>query len=668
MNFNLHDFHFLRPWWLLALPLGLWLLHYKSRRRQATGAWQRVCDAHLLDHLLVKTEENRSRLPTIGRILMLLLAILALAGPTWQRRPQPLYHSAGGRVLVLDLSRSMDCPDLAPSRLTRARYRAIDLIQAGKGYEQGLVVFAGDAFVVAPLTDDRKTLLNLLPGLDTSTPPVPGSRADRGLEKAGRLLARAGVRQGQILLLADDADARTVAVAKKLRRAGHQVDVIAAGTAAGAPIPLADGGYLKDKNGRIVVPMPNFPALRQTAAAGGGRYLTLESPENAFAALNHLRQLFPQARGKSEALGDQWRDCGPWLLLPLLLLGALSFRRGWLLLLVGLLLGGAALPRPAQAFSWSDLWLRPDQQAARAFKQKDYPAAAQLAPDPDWQAAALYRQGKFQQAADLLQEATTPEGHYNRGNALAKAGKLKAALKEYEQALQANPDLADARANRELVKRLLEQQQKQPQQQKQGGGQQSQQQNKKQDEQQPGKDQTQKKGQNQKQKAQQQPDRQQKDPKGQDKQSQSQPSSSPADSRQGKPGQRQSANDATEPNHSAKTGRKQDERPPSDRLETEPKQSRAVPSEQKQEPQENQAEKQHASALKKRKPKDDANQPRQANTPVAATQDKPHPDVKQQALEQWLRRIPDDPGGLLRRKFRYQYQRRQDRSGDDKSW
>jgi Ca-activated chloride channel family protein len=636
---NLSDFHFLRPWWLLALPAGLWLLSRSRRRTAARERWQKVCDPHLLDHLLTGENESsgRSHFPALA--LMLTLAVLALAGPTWEKLPQPLYRAGQGRVIVLDLSASMDCPDIPPSRLTRARYRAIDLIKAGAGLEQGVVVFAGDAFIVAPLTDDRKTLLNLMPGLDTETVPVPGSRADRGLEEAGKLLARDAVGHGQIILISDDADELTIAAARKLKTAGHRVDVITVGTRNAAPIPLPDGGYLKDKNGRIVVPVPDFQALERTAEAGGGICLGIDAPESAFAGLSRYKSLFPGRKSQSQALGDRWRDFGPWLLLPLLVLAAGSFRRGWLLLIPLLLLPGWA--GRARAFTLQDLWLRPDQQAVKAFQHRDYENAGKLAEDPEWRAAALYRAGKFKQAAAALKGIDNPRAHYNRGNALARAGELEAALKAYDQALKLDPGFQDAKANRELVARLLQQKQKQQQQQQK----ESSEKNQNQDGQ--GKDQQQKQQNRQK-------------GSGQDARDGSASSGRQPPDNPDKP---------SPPKAAGKENRKPENRS-SDRTDSEKQTDRQEKNRRsdktgKDQKETKQQQEKAAAKAAGRKP-ESGEQSDKAR--AALESDQPHPDAKKQALEQWLRRVPDDPGGLLKRKFYYQYRGRRDRSKGRKTW
>ncbi|MBW1645779.1 MAG: VWA domain-containing protein [Deltaproteobacteria bacterium] len=585
---NFHDFHFLRPWWLLAFPAGFLLLR-RLGQQETKNPWAKICDPHLLEHLLVGEPATAGFRKTHRLLLaMLLLATLALAGPAWERRPQALSKPAVGRVLVFDLSLSMRSTDLPPDRLRRARSRAHELIKAGVGFEQGLVVFAGDSFVVTPLTDDRATVINLLAGLTTDIMPVQGSRADRGLEMAAELLRRAAIDRGQIILFADDADASTVAMAVKLRHAGCRVDVIAVGTETGAPVPLPAGGYLKDGQGNIVVPVPNFTLLRQVAVKGGGRYCKVTAPAAVFTQFYQPAGFSPKGQ-QSIYRGDQWLDRGPWLLIPLLLLAAFSCRRGWLFLLVALWLCN---PEPAAAFSWRDLWQRPDQQAAAAFARRDYPAAARLAAAPAWKAAALYRAGKFREAAAVLEPFTSASACYNRGNALARAGEYEKALAAYDQALSRNPGMANARFNRELVAKLLRRRKQE----------------------QPG-------------------------------------SSSPGDGRlPGKGRQTENRRPAAPGQHGKKgeqgtAGRRGRESKTSRQPEKEPGAVAGAG------PREGETARRPASASGK--------------DSVAGVGEKA---VGQKELEQWLRRVPDDPGGLLKRKFFSQYHARRQKSKGRRGW
>ena len=131
--------HFIRPGWLLLLPLAVLLPWAWRRSRRAAGDWSRVCDPHLLRWLSV--DKAGADLPGGRRWLAglaLLLVILALAGPSWQKLPDISYSARDARVVVLDLSRSMLAEDLRPNRLTRARFRLADLLMQTAEGQVGL--------------------------------------------------------------------------------------------------------------------------------------------------------------------------------------------------------------------------------------------------------------------------------------------------------------------------------------------------------------------------------------------------------------------------------------------------------------------------------------------------------------------------------------------------
>lgn len=120
------------------------------------------------------------------------------------------------------------------------------------------------------------------------------------------------------------------------------------------------------------------------------------------------------------------------------------------------------LPQLAFAFNWLDLFVRHDQQGAKALAQGNPLQATQLFDNPQWSAVAHYRAGQYQQAIAVLSKQSSGDANYNRGNALAHLGQYQAAIKAYEQALQINPKDEDAKFNRDLLKKLLQQQNKKP--------------------------------------------------------------------------------------------------------------------------------------------------------------------------------------------------------------
>ncbi|MFQ5642253.1 MAG: VWA domain-containing protein [Thiogranum sp.] len=609
------QFHFLQPAWLWALlPLAA-LLWQLQRPAGADNAWRRVVDARLLPHLLVASPGKAgNRLPLWLLATGWLLAVIALADPVWEQQPQPVYRSQAARVVVLDLSRSMLTPDLKPSRLVRARYKVADILRHSDEGLSGLVVFAGDAFAVAPLTSDSDTILALLEPLEPALMPAQGSRADLGLLKAGELLRQAGVQHGTILLIADGySDRRSIAAARKLKQQGYRVSVLGVGTAEGAPLPDGQHGFMRDADGAVVTPKLDRAAMQELADAGGGRYSVISGgPDDIDYLLSGAGPQPGSDVARSDRQTDRWQSRGPWLLLLLLPLAALVFRRGWLLVLTIVVTATIGTPQPAMASAWDDLWQRRDQQAYRSLQAGDPEQAARLAKDPLQRGTAEYRAGKFERALQDFAAAEGADAAYNRGNALARLGRYEDAIAAYEQALQDAPGMSDAAHNKAEIEKLLQQQQQQPQQQN-----------------------------------------------GDDKQSGQDTSGSPQQGNDSRNGADRQPSQDTDPQQADadRSGGEQDNQ-----------QSGTRDGEQQSDDTGQEQAQQQAEEA------DDSEQP-------SAAQEQPHGarqqaeasalnSEEQQAAEQWLRRIPDDPGGLLRRKFLYQYRQRAAQSDidDTQAW
>ncbi len=468
-------FHFLRPEWFYALFPLLLLMWLQWRRRLSSRSWQSVVAPRLLPHLLVGQGSGRRPWALLLAGIGGLLAIVAMAGPAWKKLEVPVYRQPSSLVLLLDMSRSMDAADIKPSRLLRAQMKLRDILAQRKEGDTALIVYAANAFVVSPLTPDASTIASQLDSLSSDLMPAQGSRPDRAIELALQLLQQSGVSHGGVLLVSDGIDGEESkelkSAIKQLVDAGHRLSVLGVGTPEGAPIATANGGFLKDSNGAIVLTRLDDTELDALARQGNGSYRRISTDDNDFHALlapfeNMRAQL--QSKKVEGMNSDQWRDEGPWLLLPLLLLGALAFRRGYVVVLLLLVL---PLPRPAHAFDWDSLWQRADQRGQHAMQAGDTKQAAALFRDPEWRAAANYRAGDYQAAAQSLKDIGSADADYNRGNALAKQGQLQEAINAYDAALKLDPKHADAKFNRDLLEEMLKQQQQDKQQNKNGKGQ-----------------------------------------------------------------------------------------------------------------------------------------------------------------------------------------------------
>ncbi|NOS74466.1 MAG: VWA domain-containing protein [Methyloglobulus sp.] len=604
---TLSEFHFIRPYLLLALLPYIVLLVMLVRSKLSHGNWTAVCDEALLPYLLQDKAVAQSRWPLVMGSVAALFAIIALAGPTWERLPTPVFRNDSALVIVLDLSRSMDAADIKPSRLVMARYKIADILKQRKDGQTALLVYAGDAFTVTPLTNDTDTIDNQLSALTTEIMPRDGNNMAQALEKAQGLFKQAGLQKGQILLVTDGGNIDD-ALSKAKSLDAYQLLVLGVGTSGGAPIALDTGGFLKDEQGSIVIDKLNVNELEKLAQAGQGAYQSLTADDADIQAL--LSTVATQAHEKGEKnenlLLDQWRDVGPWLLLLVLPLAALSFRKG--LLGIALLL---MLPFPKNSYAfdmnreWQDLWKTKDQQAQEAYNNKQYDKAADLFENPDWKAAAHYKSGAFDKALENLKNNSSANSLYNQGNALAQSGQLQEALDAYKKALKLNPDDSDTLFNKDLVEKELE---KQKQEQK--------------------KDQ-----------------KQQDQDRKQDSQEEKNQQQNKDGDKSGQPGQ-------------DKNQEKQDEQKEADKK---PEQK----SEQSQESAEQQPEKKEAEKQEQENQPDAAKpkqtDPKKEDKKPDAASIKPldaMTNEEKQANEQWLKRIPDDPAGLLRRKFKYQYDQR----------
>jgi len=570
----MENFHFLRPlflWGLIPAFIFFCLLLYIQNNR---STWTRAIDPALLPFLLEKSTSPKAIYPAFGLLLLWTLAILALAGPVWQQIPVPVQEREDALVIVADMSMSMYATDVAPNRAVRAQRKIIDVLNSRREEGQtALVVYAGDAHAVTPLTDDVETINNLVPSLQPNIMPVFGSQPAIGVDLALTLLENSNLPEAQILMVTDGVAPDDIgSIQNLLDGTLHRFSVLGIGTESGSPIPQEGGGFLRDSNNAIVIPRLERSLLQQLAANTGGRYAdALLNDEDINYLLNE--SIFDENENlvNVEREFDIWYETGPYLLLLVLPLAALAFRRGWLL---GLSLVFIFVPdQSAYAWELKDLWINKDTQGTTAFEEENYAEAATLFEDDAWRAAANYRTGNFENAVADLNLLEDAESHYNRGNALARLNRFPEAISAYEEVLAMAPDHEDAQYNKELLEQLMEEQQQEQQQQQQNS-----------------------EGDNQEQEQQ----------EGDEQQDQQ---------------QQQNQDQQTEQSDQ----------------------------DQQQEQEQNQDQQESDQ--------DSESEPQEQEMPEPQEGEEPDSE-EEQAMQQWLRRIPDDPGELLRRKFQYQAARR----------
>ncbi len=635
MDSFIENFHFIRPLWLWAILLLLPVIVLLWRKQKKSGQWQDLISAELLPFLLEGKTIRRSPGNLIILMLAWIIAAIALAGPSWKKLPVAVEKNNNALVIMLDLSPSMLTEDIKPSRIVRARLKIADLLRERQDGQTALLVYGANAHVVTPLTQDSKTISNLLPMLSPNLMPAQGSNTEAAVARAVQLLKDAGLNQGDLLLITDGVapDAQQTINKNLQDETAIRLSILGVGGKDPAPIPSRNGGFLRDKSNDIVTSFLDAASLSEFALENRGRYKTLSSDVDDMKTFTSLMNIKMDLKNNNEEekisnrTFDQWADEGHWLVLLLLPVILYVFRRGVLavIFLTPFILFS---PEQAHAAGWDDLWKNKDQQAYEKLQADKADEAAKQFTQPEWKASAEYRAGNFAEAAKQFANQDTATAHYNRGNALAKSGQLKEAITAYDKALSIDANLEDAQKNRKIVEEALKKQQEQK-----NNQQQNQDQNQ-QDKNQQNKDSQDQKSQDQQQNQQDQ-SQQDQDQKNQDSQQQNQQnSSSGQDSSAQNQSMQDDATNSSQANPSAMDAQT----------------SSSASSQMNQVSQ--------TSSAQSEEQKSDAQKEAEAKA-LAELQKDGLTEEERKNLEQWLRRVPDDPSGLLRRKFENEFRKQQ---------
>jgi Ca-activated chloride channel family protein len=648
MELFFSQFHLLRPAWLFALIPAIILFSFLLKRRLASARWNGIIDKTLMPHVLDQMPSEQSRWPLWFILFAWVIASIALAGPTWQQLPQPVQKKNDALVIVLDMSLSMAAQDVSPDRATRAQQKVIDILKQRTEGLTALVVYAGDAYTVTPLTDDTETAINLVPALSPFIMPAMGSRPDKALILAKKLIKDAGLSRANYLLVTDGIQEKDInRIKKALGNQQQQLSVLTLGTEEGAPIAMQGQGFKRDNNGNIVLPKLDLNLIKSLASELGIRWHQMSFDDRDWHYLLGIDSAFNNLDSNNtndannidinnkalERQFDLWADQGYWLIFIIVIIAAFSFRRGWMLSLVFMI---SMQPETSYADLWDDAWQTKDQQGKKVFTQ-DPAKAAELFEDPNWKASSYYRAEEYEKAAETfpidqnISSKEQAENIFNRANALAKGGKLEESIKAYEQALELNTEFDDAQFNKNLVEKLLEQQEQEEQQQD-------------------------------KDDSEDQKDTDSKDDDAKDDESKNDDSKDQkSDDSESQNSDSDSKNDSEESDSEQSDSEKQDsEQSESDKNNDSEQQEEQESEANKEQSEDQQSDKQSAEEKEQ--------QGKQQETNSAENPTDELSEEEKQALEQWLNRIPDDPGGLLKRKFLYQYKQRDQQDEGEVSW
>lgn len=288
----------LRPWWLLLVPLAVALGLLLVRQARDLGDWAEAMDPEMLAAMqrMGRISGGAPRRAWIPALILGALGV-ALAGPGVERRDQAGFRNLDAVVLVLDLSPSVTGGGALFDMLTAARV----LVDSAGTRQVGLVVYAGEAYTAAPLTNDRRAITGTLALIDAETMPVTGSNPEAGLTLAGAMLEEAAILSADVVLLSDGGSVGPDAIAAARRL-------------------VATGATLS------IVSMSDNPDLLALSRAGEGKAASTADP---FPVARHIGARAVERFARTDYVMLTMHDLGRFVLI-LALVGALVLlpRRG----------------------------------------------------------------------------------------------------------------------------------------------------------------------------------------------------------------------------------------------------------------------------------------------------------------------------------------------------
>ncbi|MEP2029559.1 MAG: VWA domain-containing protein [Paracoccaceae bacterium] len=420
-------FHFLRPLWLLTLlPIAAiwWIVRPRKRKPEAQASG---IAPHLAQALTVNNSEDQKVYPIDATAIILALLTVAVAGPTWSRVANPLLAQTAPLAVALKVSPSMESPDIQPSRLERASFKILDLVERRAGAQTALFAYAGSAHRVTPLTEDPNIVRSYLEGLSPDVMPVEGDRADLALEMTIKELQRTET-PGALLFVLDDMSPANVTV------------------------------FSTDPDSRPVVVFliagPDDLKLPQLDKIPNASVVRLSADERDIDTIER-RVLSAYREALSADDSQSWNDKGWLLSLPVAFLILLWFRRGWTMQWAFAFLLVAAAVKPAQAEGIKDWFFTPDQQGWMAYQDKEFAEASELFQDPQWIAFSQFKAGKYAEAAESYARIETAQGALGEGLARLRNREYREGVRAFEKALKRDPEFAAAEENLAVAQAIV---------------------------------------------------------------------------------------------------------------------------------------------------------------------------------------------------------------------
>lgn len=458
---------------ILVYPKALFLLVLVAlilflKKSKKLVLLENVFSKEILEKLEVKGSKYINKnIKFFLALLALVFMIIALSRPILldKTEGQEVSYQSFDIAVVLDISKSMEAKDVFPDRLTFAKKSLEKIMSSMREANMAVIAFANDAFLVNPFSNDFDSIKFLLSNLNANSLSSKGSQIISALKATSKIYESSQEKKKIVLLISDGADGQDIdGISKYVKDNNIVLHVLSIGTKKGISLSDGEGGYIKDKNGNIVISKRDDKVL-DIAKSSGGAYLSLSGD---MSKLDWLANQIKVTAQKKEIKKDKYEGAKELFYYPLAMA----------LFLVFFVLNSPRLPflvfllfintnAKAGLFDFWDSY-----KANESYKAKEYKKAQNYFSKIDKDEAtynkanSLYKQKKYKEALKAYESIESFEGDkelkrlYDIGNSYANLKKTDEAIKSYEKALKIKDD-EDTKYNLELLKKQKKQQKKQ---------------------------------------------------------------------------------------------------------------------------------------------------------------------------------------------------------------
>ena len=411
---------------LAALPLIAilrWVLERKQLKRLKLFG-----DPTLLRHLMPDVSKMRPVVKFWMLLAAMALIIVMMARPQMGTRISHEKRTGIESIIAMDISNSMLAEDVTPSRLDRTKMMVENLVDNFTDDKIGLIVFAGDAFVQLPITSDYVSAKMFLSEIEPSLIATQGTDIATAINMAANSFTQQqGVGKAIIVITdGEDHEGGALEAAKAAKKKGMRVYVLGVGSDKGAPIPLGNGDYMKDRTGNTVMTKLNEEMCRQIAEAGGGAYIHVDNNTNAQRQLDSELAKLSKKEMQSTIYSDYDEQFQAFGIIAIILL----------ILEICILESKNPLARRLNIFGRKQrttTLIVALLVASASFAQNDRRYITQ--------GNKLFRSGQFDKAEVAYRKAIeknprNPQAHYNLGNSLMAQKKDSAAVQSFQKSTE----------------------------------------------------------------------------------------------------------------------------------------------------------------------------------------------------------------------------------------